>query len=89
MPSESGADPRLDLNIAAYPSPEAPDTLFPKLGLTIPETWQQRRWAPESFAVYSIPIEEADKLPEFVHEIFLKCFKCRKNYRASCTLDGI
>lgn len=87
MVQVTGGKGMLRLNIAYYPSKKKPDKAFPEAGITIPGTWRRAEFVAETYVQYQVPASEAEDLPLFIHDIFLKFFKSKPEYKIQCFLE--
>ena len=69
-----GPDPFLD----------SPEIALAKMGIPMPKEWKMTEWPLETTGEFSIPKADVDKLPAFIHAVFLKCFKWQPDYTATC-----
>jgi hypothetical protein len=77
------------LNIAYYPSKEKPAKALAAVGMTLPKTWQEEVFAPEMSTVqYGVPESDLAKLPQFIHDLFVKFFKRPASYRLQFSIEA-
>jgi len=82
----SGGD-SLGLNITYYPSKEGPEKALGSVGITVPSTWQQVQFEPETVLLYEVPAREAESLPSFINDLFVKFFRSSPDYKVHCYIE--
>ena len=77
------------LNIAYYPSKEKPAKALVAVGMTLPATWQEEQFEPGTVAQYGVPEADIAKLPQFIHDLFVKFFKRPATYKIDCSIENM
>jgi hypothetical protein len=75
------------LNIAYYPSKDKPAKALAAVGITVPPAWQEEQFEAETVAQYGVPESDLSKLPQFIHELFVKFFKRPATYKVECAIE--
>jgi hypothetical protein len=83
----AGGKKNASLNITNFPSEDEPAKVFAKLGITIPKTWTQTGFEAKEFVGYEVPIAEIDKLPAFIHNLYLKLYKSKADYALDYSIE--
>ena len=84
----SGGDP-LGLNIVHYPSQESPEKALGSVGIAVPSTWKQVQFEPGTVLLYNVPAVEAENLPAFINDLFIKFFKKPPDYKVECDIETL
>ncbi len=77
------------LNIAYYPSKEKPTKALAAVGMTLPTTWQEEQFEAGTVAQYGVPDGDLGKLPQFIHDLFVKFFKRAATYKIDCSIENM
>ncbi len=85
----SRGKPNWGLNIAYYPSKEKPDKALPAVGMTIPATWKLAQFEAEVVVLYEVPEADVAKLPQFIHDLFVKFFKRPATYKIDIVIENL
>jgi hypothetical protein len=75
------------LNIAYYPSKEKPAKALAAVGMTLPVAWQEEQFEAGTFAQYAVPESDLPKLPQFIHDLFVKLFKRPASYQLDFSIE--
>jgi hypothetical protein len=84
----AGGKKTVSLNITNFPSEDKPAKVFAKLGITIPKTWTQTGFEAMEFVGYDLPVADINKLPAFIHDLYLKLYKSKSDYALVCSIES-
>lgn len=85
----SGSKTNWSLNIAYYPSTEKPAKALAAVGMSLPANWQEEQFDSGTMAQFSVPESDLPKLPQFIHDLYVKFFKRPPTYKIECALDDM
>lgn len=77
------------LNIAYYPSKDKPAKALAEVGMPLPTTWQEEQFEANTVAQYGVPESDLTKLPQFIHDLFVKFFKRPSTYKIDCSIENM
>jgi hypothetical protein len=75
------------LNIAYYPSKEKPAKALSAVGMSLPLSWKEEQFEAETSVQYGVPASDLPKLPQFIHDLFVKFFKRPSNYQLEFSIE--
>ena len=84
----AGGKKTVSLNICNFPSEDNPAKVFAKLGITIPKTWTQTGFEGKVFVGYDLPVADVNKLPAFIHDLYLKLYKSKSDYALVFSIES-
>lgn len=82
-PSEEDATHFKVTVVGTAPFKDSPEIALGKMGIAIPNGWKMTEWPLETTGEFSVPKADQDKLPAFIHAVFLKYFKSPPDYKAT------
>ena len=85
----SRGKPDWGMNIAYYPSKERPEKALAAVGMTIPKTWKESQFEAGTVVLYTVPEADLPKLPQFIHDLFVKFFKRPPTYKIACSIEDM
>lgn len=65
----------------------SPSKVLESVGVIVPPSWRQTIHKAGTFDSIEVPMQDVDKLPPFIHDLFVKLFKAPPDYKLMITLD--
>lgn len=75
------------LNIAYYPSKEKPAKAFSAVGMSVPSSWKEEQFEAETSVQYGVPASDLVKLPQFIHDTYVKFYKRPATYQLEFSIE--